>query len=94
MDKLLRAEIAGEVKRILIDILEGSKEQGVSGEELGKHISCLTKDWLKVYGRSLPRTRAIVTCKDGSTHQTGFIYPLHKIQRMINTNKVKSLKID
>ena len=94
MDKLLRAEIAGEVKRILIDILEGSKEQWVSGEELGKHISCFTKDWLKVYGRSLPRTRAIDTCNDGSTHQTGFIYPLHKIQRMINTNQVKFLKID
>lgn len=94
MDKLLRAEIVGEVKRILIDILEGSKEQWVSGDELGKHISCFTPNWLKMYGRSLPRTRAIVSCKDGSSHQTGFIYPLHKIQRMVATNQVKSLKME
>ena len=94
MDKLLREEIAGEVKRILTDILEGSKEQWVSGDELGQHISCFSPNWLKMYGRSLPRTRAIVTCKDGSTHQSGFIYPLHKIKRMLANNQVKSLKIE
>ena len=94
MDRMLRAEIAGEVRQVLMDVLEGSKEQWVSADELGQHISCFTKDWIKVYGKTLPRTRAIVTCKDGSTHKTAFTYPLHKIQRMLATNQVKSLKIE
>ena len=94
MDKLLRAEIAGEVKRILIDILEGSKEQWVSADELGNHISFCTKDWLRLYGSTLPRTRAMVTTPDGETHQSAYTYPLHKIQRMLANNQVKSLKIE
>lgn len=93
MDKMLRAQIAGEVRRVLMEVLEGSQEQWVSADELGKHISFCTRDWLKNYGSTLPRTRAMVTTPDGVTHQSAYTYPLHKIQRMLANNEVKFLKL-
>lgn len=93
MDKTLRAEIKGEMRAIMLDILEASKEQWVSGEELGRQISCFTKGWLKEYGCYLPRTRAIVIDAEGIEHCSAWTYPLHKIQRMMATNQIKHLTV-
>ena len=41
MDKMLRAEIVGEVRRAMKESLEMYREQWVSGEELCKQISCI-----------------------------------------------------
>ena len=91
MDRILRAEITGEVKRVLTDVLEGTNEHWVSGEELSKQISCFTPAWLRLYGSSLPRTRAIVTKPDGTKNHSSYTYPLHKIQRMLANNEMKNL---
>lgn len=92
MDRTLRAEITGEVRTVLMEVLEGTREQWVSGEELSKQISCFSKGWLKIYGHTLPRTRAVVTDSKGKEHASSWTYPLHKIQRMMMENDVKFLK--
>ena len=94
MDRTLRAEITGEVRTVLMEVLEGTREQWVSGEELSKQISCFTPAWLRLYGSSLPRTRAIVTKKDGTKSHSSYTYPLHRIQRMMMKNEMTNLKID
>lgn len=91
MDRILRAEITGEVRKVLTDVLEGTNEHWVSGEELSKQISCFTPAWLRLYGSSLPRTRAIVTKPDGTKSHSSYTYPLHKIQRMLANNEMKNL---
>lgn len=94
MDRILRAEITGEVRKVLTDVLEGTNEHWVSGEELGKQISCFTPAWLRLYGSSLPRTRAIVTKPDGTKSHSSYTYPLHKIQRMLANNEMINLTLN
>ena len=94
MDKMLRIEVVNELRAVMLDVLEASKEQWVSADQLSAQISCFSKQWLKDYGRSLPRTRAIVTDAAGKEHIGAWTYPLHKIQRMLMNNEVKQLKLN
>ena len=93
MDKMLRIEVVNELRAVMLDVLEASKEQWVSADQLSAQISCFSKSWLKDYGRSLPRTRAIVTDANGVAHISAWTYPLHRIQAMLRNNEVKSLRI-
>lgn len=93
MDKMLRIEVVNELRAVMKDVLECSKEQWVTADQLSAQISCFSKSWLKDYGRSLPRTRAIVTDDDGVKHLSAWTYPLHRIQRMIRDNEIKFLKV-
>ena len=93
MDKMLRAEIIGEVRRAMQESLEMYREQWVSGEELCKQISCITKSWIRTYGHILPREQVIVTDSDNVPHRTGWCYPLHRIQRMLQSGELKALRV-
>ena len=93
MDKMLRIEVVNELRAVMTDVLECSKEQWVTADQLSAQISCFSKSWLKDYGRTLPRTRAIVTDANGVAHISAWTYPLHRIQRMLRNNDIKSLKI-
>jgi hypothetical protein len=92
MDRLLRTEICNEVAKSIRQALEGANEVWLTGEELTCQFGMFTKSWLKTYGHTLPRTQAVVTKEDGSTHRTGWCYPRNKIQRMINEGKMAELK--
>ena len=91
MDKMLRAEIVGEVRRAMQESLEMYREQWVTEKELMKHVQCLNKTWFKTYGHTLPREQVVVT--DDKPHRTGWCYPLHRIQRMLQSGELKTLKI-
>ena len=91
MDKMLRAEIVGEVRRAMQEGLEMYREQWVTEKELMKHVQCLNKTWFKTYGHTLPREQVVVT--DDKPHRTGWCYPLHRIQRMLQSGELKTLKI-
>lgn len=93
MDRQLRAEVVSEMRKVMQDVLEGTNEVWVSGEQLAKQFSCFSKSWLKTYGQSLPRTRTIVTDANGIEHEGAWTYPLHRIQRLMMNNGVKNLKI-
>lgn len=90
MDAKLRLQIAQEVRAALTQALEGANEVWLTGEQLTKQFGFFTKSWLKTYGHTLPRTQAVVNAKDGE-HKTGWCYPQHKIQRMIQNGEIKGL---
>lgn len=92
MDKTLRNEVVVEVRKVLQSVYETNHEVWVSGDQLASQFSCFSKGWLKIYGHTLPRTRAIVTDDKGKEHASSWTYPLHKIQRMMMNNEMKFLK--
>ena len=91
MDRQLRNEIVSNVRKIVADAMEMYKERWVSGETLQQHCEIFTRSWLKAYGSSLPRTQAAVQVKDGSVKRTKWIYPLHRIIRMVENGEIKQL---
>ena len=92
MDRLLRAEIVAEVRRAMEESQEMYGEQWVSGKELCKQVQCITASFLDEFGSTLPRERARVW-KDGvSVRNTNWVYPLHKIKRMIARSELKELQ--
>ena len=94
MDKQLRNEITSQVSQVVADAMEVYGERWVSGDTLQQHCEIFTKAWLKAYGSSLPRTQAAVTLKDGSVKHTKWIYPLHRIVKMIENGQIKHLSVD
>ena len=93
MDKMLRAEHMGEVRRAMQESLEMYREQWVTDKELMKHVQCLNKTWFKTYGHTLPREQVIVTDSDNVPHRTTWCYPLHRIQRMLQSGELKALRV-
>ena len=92
MDKMLRAEIVGEVRRAMKESMELYSERWVDAEELCQQIGCISKGWIRLYGHSLPRERVVVTDSNGQPHQTSWCYPLHRIQRMMNEGQLTKLR--
>jgi hypothetical protein len=92
MDKLMRTEILEEVRNAVRIAMEGVSEEWVTGEELSKQYQMFTRAWLRRYGETLPRTRAVVTCKDGKSHGSVWCYPRHRIGRLIEEGRIRHLK--
>lgn len=91
MDKLLRAEIVSEVKRSMAEISEMYNEVWLTGDKLGERFGMFNPGWLKAYGHTLPRTQAIVRDGDSKEHRSSWVYPAHKIARMIAEGGIKNL---
>ena len=91
MDKLLRTEIVNEVKRSMAEVSEMYNEIWLTGEKLSERFGMFNPGWLKAYGHTLPRTQAIVKTKDNREHRSSWVYPAHKIARMIAEGTIKNL---
>jgi hypothetical protein len=92
MDRLLRAVIVAELRRAMEESEEMYGEQLVSGKELCKQVQCITASFLDEFGNTLPRERARVW-KDGiAVRTTNWVYPLHRIKRMIARSELKELR--
>ena len=70
---------------------EEDEERWVTGKTLGSYIETMTESWLKDYGQTLPRTRAEIENSDGSMTTGHWLYPLHKIERMLWNGEIKRL---
>ena len=92
MDKMLRAEIMGEVRRAMVESLELYNEKWVTGQELCQQMGCFTKSWLKRYGHALPRKQPRVTDERGERHESSWLYPRNKIQRMFASGEIEELR--
>ena len=93
MDRLLKNEIVRVVEKATTDANEKYLERWVTGKELSKHIGVFTESWLKHNGCMLPRTYAMWV-DDAGEHRSSFMYPLHKILRMVETGEIKQLRRD
>lgn len=87
MDKLLRIEIVNEVRKAMTTY----SERWLTAEQLCEHVGTLTPRWLKDHGQMLNRTRLEWTDKEGTRHAQAWLYPLHEIQEMILSGKIKEL---
>lgn len=94
LDAATRAALMGEIREAVKVALMGAEEKWLTGDELRCQIGMFTPSWLKTYGSSLPRTQAVVTDGEGRTHRTGWVYPLHRIQEMINSGEIKRLNVN
>lgn len=94
MDKMFKKELIIEMRKAVQAAMEANHEIYVSGDRLATEIECFKKSWLKNYGQSLPRTRAVVKDKDGVAHEGNWVYPLHQIKRMVANDEIKHLKIE
>jgi hypothetical protein len=93
MDKHLKAEIVATVNQAMMEAHETYKEKWLTDEQLCDHIGVFTKRWLKDHGHLLPRTRAEWSDEKGVGHNTSWVYPLHRVQRMLADGEIKRLRI-
>jgi hypothetical protein len=91
IDRELRAEILATVRAATQQAQEENQEVWLSKEQLLAQFGFLSESWLRRYGHTLPRTKAVVVDEDGTRHETGFAYPRNKIQKMIRNNEIKNL---
>ena len=94
LDKMTRDAIAATVARATMEAQEMYSERWVTGEELCRELGCFTPQFLKLYGRSLPRECVRVTDAEGNEHRTRWCYPLRRIRRMMGEGKLRELTID
>jgi hypothetical protein len=92
MEKQLRVEIVAEVKRSVEKAMEVYNEVWLTDDLLADHISLMTKRWLRDHGDMLPRTPIEWTDKKGAKHSSSYLYPLHRIQAMMNDGRIKELR--
>ena len=92
MEKQLRVEIVAEVKRSMEKAMEVYNEVWLTDDLLADHISLMTKRWLRDHGDMLPRTPIEWTDKKGVKHSSSYLYPLHRIQAMMNDGRIKELR--
>lgn len=86
-------ELKSIVRRTMEESLELYDERWINGDELCKQFQMFSKDWLKRYGHALQRRQAIVTDEQGIRHRTSWVYPQHKIARMIANGEIKELRL-
>lgn len=85
-------ELKAIVRRAMEEKMEMYSEVWLTGEELGKVFGTFTRSWLKRYGHSLPRKQPRVVDERGEMHETGWLYPRNKIERMFETGEVERLR--
>ena len=70
--------------------LELDREEWVTSKVLSERMPMLSADFIKKYGKVLPRER-IVYEEDGETKTTRFMYPLNKIGRLVASGQLRKI---
>ena len=96
MDKLLRDEIVAEVKRSIAEVNEMYQEEWLTKEQLCETFPMFTSSWIKTFGEksAIPRERISVQSEDGSGVRSRYMYPKHKINRLITEGYFRNISID
>lgn len=93
IDKAFRMELVNEVRLSVMRAMETYDERWLTDEQLSEHIGIMTKRWLREHGDMLPRTRVNWTDAKGQQHTSSWMYPLHRIQAMIEDGRINRLKV-
>ena len=93
IDKAFRMELVNEVRLSVMWAMETYDERWLTDEQLAEHIGIMTKRWLREHGDMLPRTRVNWTDGKGQQHTSSWMYPLHRIQAMIEDGRISRLKV-
>ena len=93
IDKAFRMELVNEVRLSVMRAMETYDERWLTDDQLVEHIGIMTKRWLREHGDMLPRTRVNWTDGKGQQHTSSWMYPLHRIQAMIEDGRISRLKV-
>ena len=94
LDKTTRDLIAASVERAVQKAMEDSNEVWLTAKQLCEQVGFFTVEWLKHYGRLLPREHSDIVNKYGDiVHTSHWYYPKHKIQRMIQNGELRCITI-
>lgn len=93
IDKVFRMELIAAVSQSVMKAMETYDERWLTDEQLVDHIGIMTKRWLREHGDMLPRTRVNWVDDKGQQHTSSWMYPLHRIQAMIQDGRIKRLKV-
>ena len=93
IDKVFRMELMNEVRLSVMRAMETYDERWLTDDQLVEHIGIMTKRWLREHGDMLPRTRVNWTDGKGQQHTSSWMYPLHRIQAMIEDGRISRLKV-
>lgn len=93
IDKAFRMELVNEVRLSVMRVMETYDERWLTDDQLVEHIGIMTKRWLREHGDMLPRTRVNWTDGKGQQHTSSWMYPLHRIQAMIEDGRISRLKV-
>ena len=86
-------EVKAVVRRAIEEEREMYDEVWLTEKQFIGQFQMFSHDWLKNYGHSLPRAKAVVVDERGEEHATqGWAYPKHKIQRMIANGEIMKLR--
>ena len=91
MDRQLRAEIVAETRKAIQEAYETYNEKWLKASEVADYISVMTSRWLESHGEMLPRT-AIEWEDEEGHHITSYMYPLHRLQAMMQDGRIKELR--
>lgn len=91
--RMLAAEVSQVVQKAVGDAMETYKERWLTKDELVKQFQMFTPDFLRRYGKFLPRERVGAMDKEKGTEvTTRWAYPQHKIARMLATHQLVGLE--
>ena len=72
------------------EALELNKEEWVTSKVLSERMPMLSADFIKKYGKVLPRERVVYE-EDGQIKATRFMYPLNKIGRLVASGQLRKI---
>lgn len=86
-------ELKSVVRRTLEEQMEMYQEVWLTADLCANTFPSLTKSWLKRYGHAIQGRRQVkVEDERGEQHVSGWLYPMHRIQRMFATGEIEQLK--
>ena len=86
-------ELKSVVRRTMEEQMEMYQEVWLTADRCASTFPSLTKSWLKRYGHAIQGRRQVkVEDERGEQHVSGWLYPMHKIQRMFATGEIEQLK--
>lgn len=86
-------ELKSVIRRTMEEQMEMYSELWLTADQCANTFPSLTKSWLKRYGHAIQGRRQVkVEDERGEQHVSGWLYPMHKIQRMFATGEIEQLK--
>ena len=86
-------ELKSVIRRTMEEQMEMYSELWLTADQCANTFPSLTKSWLKRYGHAIQGRRQVkVEDERGEQHVSGWLYPMHKIQRMFATGEIENLK--
>ena len=87
-------EVKAVVRRAIEEEREMYNEVWLPANKFLERFGMFTKDWLKEYGKYIPRQRMEVKDRESGTIRTSrYAYPQHLIERLIAEGKLQTLLI-